>query len=190
MKKNRIVFILVLATVITFSVSSCEYQQNSSDDIQRRSQEKILAEGTAQTGMPAIVNFREKKILKDIIERRDQNGLSTYAYIYSSMLGKFTYLGPSIGYAIPAATQYTNPMKVITYDNTGGGNRLYAGTNPSTIPQADPNGLFSPATAEGSWVVMYDPVKKEALPQYFEERVDVLSYKLPARLVIGGYKDE
>jgi len=168
-----------LILFVIFITESCEQQPNS-DDIQRAQQEKILGEGTSQIGMPSVKNFRERKILKDVIERRDQNGLGTYTYVFSEITGKFTYLGESLGYPIPAATQFTNPQKTVK-------GAQYSIT---TIAQADPNGLFSPASAEGSWIVMLDPVKKEALPQYSESRLSTFSYKLPARLVVGGYKDE
>jgi hypothetical protein len=172
MKRILYYLTIVMIFITLSSASSC----NDSDDKQQVLQEKILEEIFAKCGMPAIKNAREKLLVKDILERRDQYGLVTYTYIFSQMQGKFTYIGESVGYAIPYATQYTNPMKQ---------NGSYG-----PIPQADPNGLFSPASAEGSWIVMYDPVQKEALPQYFEERLTVVTYKLPARLVIGGYEEE
>ncbi|HWQ60538.1 MAG TPA: hypothetical protein VN420_05355 [Candidatus Fimivivens sp.] len=48
-----------------------------------------------------------------------------------------------------------------------------------TIPQADPNGLFKPASADGTWVMMLDPVNKKALPQYIEPKIATFTYKLP-----------
>lgn len=180
MKTNPIKFIMgALVLFVMLTAEQCD-NPPSSDDIQRAQQEKILAEGTAETGMPSVKNFREKKIFKDVIERRDQNGLATYTYVFSEITGKFTYLGESLGYPISAATQYTNPQKTVDGYNH----------SITTIAQADPNGLFSPSSTEGSWIVMYDPVKKEALPQYSESRLSTFSYKLRAGLVMGGYKDE
>ncbi len=146
----------------------------TSDDIQRKDQEKILAEGTAQTGMPAIKNFRERKILKDIIELRDQTGLATYTYLWSDMQGKLVFLCNSIGYGIPYATQYTNPQKLSLsyYANNGGG------WVEGVVPQADPNGLFSPESAEGTWVMCKDPHGKEVRPLYIEPRIIVSQFKL------------
>jgi hypothetical protein len=172
MKKTLNYFVFMFSVVLLFT--ACEFTPNS-DDIQRRQQEVILKEGTASIGMPAIKNFREKRILKDIIERRDQDGLVTYTYVYSEMQGKYTYIGQSIGYGISAATQFTNPQK--------------SEYSTLALPQADPNGLFSPTSAEGTWIMIYDPAAKEALPQYIESRISVFTYKIPARLVIGGYKD-
>lgn len=136
----------------------------SSDDIQRRQQEVILKEATAQSGMPSIKNFRERKILKDIIELRDMDGLTTYTYLFSEINGNLIFLGESIGYGIPAATQYTNPEK---YEING-----------ATLPQADPNGLFSPASAEGTWVLLKDPNGKDVKPVYLEPRIVVSPFRL------------
>ena len=69
---------------------------------------------------------------------------------------------------MPCAMQFTNPMKVDRNSST------YL-----AIPQADPDGLFSPSSAEGSWVMMLDPEKKRAMPVYTEPRVVTLTFKLP-----------
>lgn len=171
--KKLLMIVIVLTSFALMSNSGCE---KTSDDTQRIQQEKILGEGTSAVGMPAIKNFRERRILKDILELRDQEGLVTYTYIFSEITGKYTYLGETIGYGIPYATQFTNPMK---------SNGSYG-----PLPQADPNTLFSPSSAEGTWIMMYDPVNKKTSPQYIESRVSVFSFKLRASLVIAGYEDE
>ncbi len=116
------------------ALTGCDDFRNS-DEKQRAQQERILQEGTAQTGMPAIKNFRERKLMKQIIEMRDQDGLVTYTYTVPETTGRPVFLCNSIGYGLPAAMQYTNPQK---YEMSG-----------ATLPQADPNGLFSPDSAEG-----------------------------------------
>ena len=140
--------------------------EESADDKQRVQQEQILQEGTAQTGMPAIKNFRERKLLKQIIEMRDQDGLVTYTYTVPETTGRPVFLCNSIGYGLPAATQYTNPEK-------------YVGTTGASLPQADPNGLFSPSSAEGTWVMCTDPNGSgKTRPVYVEPRVIVSPFKL------------
>lgn len=143
-------------------------ETQTSDSIQRDLQEKGLKEATAQTGMPALVNFRERKLLKQIIEMRDQEGLTTYTYLVAEMTGKLVFFGETIGFGIPYATQYTNPQK-LEYRTSHG---YY------TLPQADPNGLFSPTAAEGTWVLMKDPNGKDVKPVYVEPRIVVSPFKL------------
>jgi hypothetical protein len=149
---------------IIFLTLTAEECKENSNDVQRRQQETILAEGTKQVGMPAIKNFRERKILKDILELRDQDGIVTYTYLVAEQTGKLVYLGQTIGYGIPYATQYTSPM--------------YREYGPVALPQADPNGLFSPASAEGTWVLMKDPNGDKTLPVYIEPKIIVSPFKL------------
>lgn len=152
-----------LLAVLGLTLTGCI--EESSDSTQRAQQERILREGTAQTGMPAIKNFRERRLVKEILEKRDQDGLVTYTYTVPETTGRPVWLCNSIGYAIPAATQYTNPEK-------------YVGTTGATLPQADPNGLFSPESAEGSWVMCSDPQTGKTGPMYVEPRVITSLYKL------------
>lgn len=159
--KRKIYSVLLLMIVaVLFMADDCD----TSDDQQRRQQEVILQEATNQTGMPAIKNFRERKMLKDILELRDQTGLATYTYLYSDMTGKLIFFCDSVGYGIPYATEYTNPEKP-----SGG---QYA------IPQADPNGLFSPSAAEGTWVLCKNPNGNDVKPTYIEPRIIVSQFKL------------
>lgn len=157
--------------VLALALSGCKGGPlpKNSDDVQKDQQERILAEGTAQIGMPAIKNFREKKILKDIYELRDQEGLTTYTYVFNEFNGKLVFLGESIGYGIPAATQFTNPQKIAASLYEGG----YV-----ILPQADPNGLFSPDSAEGTWVLLKDPHSSKVSPIYVEPRIIVSPFKL------------
>jgi hypothetical protein len=155
--------------ILLFLLTGCN-SPPTADQTQTEQQEKILKEATAQTGMPSIINFRERKLLKQIYELRDQKGLITYTYIVAENTGKLIFLGESIGYGIPAATQYTSPSKIEYHGSQSGGNVV--------IPQADPNGLFSPSSAEGTWIMLYDKEKKEAVPVYVEPRIIVSPFKL------------
>jgi hypothetical protein len=146
------------------TVVGCE---ETSDTKQRDAQEQILKEATSQTGMPAIKNFRERKLMKQIIEMRDQEGLVTYTYTFPEVSGIPVFLCNSVGYGLPAAMQYTNPQKYLW---KGDGHMM---------PQADPNGLFSPESAEGTWVLCSDPSGKgKTKPVYVEPRIIVSPFKL------------
>lgn len=119
-----------------------------------------------QVGMPAIVNFQEKRILKDIIELRDKQ-ISTFTYIMD-MNGKLHKVCTSVGYGLPAATQFTNPQR-----QAGGAQGGYI-----TLPQADPNGLFSPSSADGTWVLCVNPKTGKTAPVYMEPRIIVSPFEL------------
>lgn len=151
-------FLTAIALACSFFLVGCE----DSDSTQRREQEVILKEATSQTGMPAIRNFRERKLLKMILEKRDQVNLQTYTYTYAEASGEIKFFCNSVGFAIPYATQYTNPQR---YDSG------------VSVPQADPSGLFSPESADASWIMCKTP-SGELQPVYVEPKVIVTTYKL------------
>jgi len=151
---KHILALVAVATVLT----ACD-QHESSTQIERRKQEELTMQAVTQVGMPSIVNFAEKRMFKDILELRDKN-VPTTTYLVG-MNNQLTKVCDSIGYGLPYATQYTNPSHV-----TGGGSAGYA-----VIPQADPNGLYSPASAEGTWVLCVDHKDGKAKPVYIEPRI-------------------
>ena len=46
------------------------------------------------------------------------------------------------------------------------------------LPQADPNGLFMPASAEGTWLMLINPKTNQPSPVYIEPRVTVSPFPL------------
>lgn len=158
-------------SLIVLLAAACHYRDDS-DTVAQRQQEVLLREANSQTGMPAVRNFRERKMLKEIIELRDQDGLVTYTYVWSPQQGKMVFFCDSIGYGFPAATQYTSPEKVVDAFPRS------AEFHPVIVPQADPNGLFSPSSAEGTWIVCKDPNGPATKPVYIEERITVAPFRL------------
>lgn len=167
-----IIFLVALAFIALAAatlLTGCHEDHNNADRIQRAQQERMLEEATSETGMPAIHNFRERKMLKMIYELRDQADYVTYTYIVGEYDAKLVFFCQSIGYGIPYATQYTNPERPDYEDHYG-----------ITLPQADPNGLFSPASAEGTWVLCKDPHSDDVKPVYVEPRLVVSPFPMDA----------
>jgi hypothetical protein len=162
-------------TIIAASLvlSACDLEPPAdSNKVQAEQQERILQEGTSQTGMPAIKNFRERKTLKMIYELRDQEGLSTYTYVVPEQTGKPVFLCDSVGYAISDATGYTNPDKVV---NAGS----YSDNGWMTMTQAEPNGLFTPDVSDANWVLCLDPKTSKPLPVFISSKIIVSAFRLP-----------
>jgi hypothetical protein len=136
-----------------------------SDKTMRAQQEQMTQQAMAQVGMPGITNFTEKKIVRQLYELRDKN-IATFSYI-PDLQGRLWHLCDSLGYGLPYGVQFSNPMKPINPDIS----------QTSTLPQAEPNGLFMPPTAEGTWVICAGP-KGEPQPVYVEPRVIVSPFKL------------
>lgn len=165
--KHKLIYIACAAILLC----GCDLETKDSNSIQAKQQERILQEGTAQTGMPAIKNFRERKTLKMIYELRDQEGLSTYTYVVPEQTGRPVFLCDSVGYAISDATGYTNPEKVMVSSVANG---VFG-----TMTQAEPNGLFTPDVSDANWVLCLDPKTSKPLPVFVSSKIIVSAYKLP-----------
>ena len=155
---------LLLVLPFVFALAACDEHPNSTQ-IERKKQEEMSLQAVQQVGMPSIVNFAEKRMFKDILELRDKN-TPTVTYLVG-MNNQLTKVCDSIGFGLPYATQYTNPQRV--YSDTHG----YG-----TLPQADPNGLYSPAAAEGTWVLCVDHKDGKAKPVYIEPRILVSPFPI------------
>ena len=157
---------LPLAALLT----ACIDDRESGTAIERRKQAELTRQGVESVGFPAVVNFAEKRMMKDILELRDRMQ-PTYTYIVD-MNGKFHKVCDSLGYGLPYATQYTNPQsRQVTTTSNGG-------ITSDIMAQADPNGLYSPASADGTWVMCLNPKTKKAEPQYIEPRIVTMTYPL------------
>jgi hypothetical protein len=141
-----------------FLLGACE-DINSADYKEREATKKMAAEAAMQVGMPGIVNFQEKRTLRMLYELRDNPAFRTYTYV-RDLNGQLHKLCDSTGYGIPYATQFSNPQRVV-----------YGDHGSVTLPQAEPNGLFMPSTAEATWVMCQDPGDKKVKPVYVEDRI-------------------
>ena len=156
----------------------------SADKRQAAETEKRLLEADKQVGMPDIVNFTERRLAKDILELRDQEGLTTYTYL-KSLDGTLVFLTESIGYGLPYSVQFTNP-EVEVYRRANGGH--------GTLPQADPNGLFMPPGLSATWLMMVDPATGDARPVYIEPQVTIVDKRSSAQrayeTIVSEFKEK
>lgn len=142
----------------------------TADQKQTEATARSMEEAERQIGMPAITNFQERRLAKMIFELRDQENLTTYAYLVS-LQGELIYLGRCIGFGLPYSIQYTNPERVAHQNNYNGGSF-------GTLPQPDPNGLFMPQGLSATWLMMLDETSGEARPVYVEPQIIVSPFPL------------
>ena len=156
-------------------ISGCDNVSSTPNADQRQAQatEQAMAEADRQIGMPAIVNFQERKLAKMIFELRDKEDLICYAYIVNHMTGELVFIGKCLGFGLPYSVQYTNPERMDTVD----GGASFA-RNPYTLPQPDPNGLFMPSGLSATWLMMIDPSTNEPRPVYVEPEILVSPFQL------------
>lgn len=165
---------LITTLVLALTLVACEPSPTKSTADQRQAQQtaQLTAEADRQTGMPAMVNFQEKKLLKSLYELRDQADLITYAYI-TTLDGRLVFLGQCVGYGLPYSTQYSNPERVVANRTFGNGGSIYG-----TLPQPEPNGLFIPEGLSATWLQMLNPETGDVLPVYVEQEIIVSPFKL------------
>lgn len=164
---------LLLLTFLSLNLSGCLEERkpvSQADHIQAQRTERAMAEADRQVGMPAIVNWQEKKNMKWIYELRDQEDLITYTY-YIDMNGKKHFLGKSIGYGLPYSTQFSNPQKLASERWHNGGGYGFG------MPQPEPNGLFMPEGLSATWVILLDK-KNEPHVIYIESEILVSPFKM------------
>jgi hypothetical protein len=160
--------LLSMLCVCCVALSGCVENVPSADKRQAQETKKRLLEADKQVGMPDIVNFTERRLAKDILELRDQEGLTTFTYL-KSLDGTLVFLTESIGYGLPYSVQFTNP-EVEVYRRMDGGH--------GTMPQADPNGLFMPDGLSATWILVKDPETGKARPAYIEPEISVFPFKI------------
>lgn len=171
MKMKNIVFLII--GLIALIMTSCDTSQKPSADKEQQVQtERAMQESNRQVGMPAVINFQEKKNLKWIYELCDQENLICHVYLFNEMKGEIgQYLGECIGYGIPYSTQFSNPQRL----ENGGYSGSYWAVG---MPQAEPNGLFKPEGLSATWIIMIDPSTKKPRPVYIEPMIIVSPFKL------------
>jgi hypothetical protein len=164
---RKVGFVMLVASVSLLIVGCWE---DSTDVKVAEKQETSLAEANRQVGLPAIVNFQEMKLMRSLYEVRDQANLLTITYIVD-LNGHLHFLTKSVGYPLPYGTQFSNPEHIV---------RKFGGRY--VMPNAEPNGLFMPPTAEATWVIARSDTG-ELLPIYVEERVITTLEKFPLKSV-------
>lgn len=147
---------LVAAVAGLGLLAGCPEKKYTADEAQAEQQESIVRDISAQTGMPNIVNARERKLLKMIYELRDQENLMTKTYMVARNTGELRFLCNSMGFPISDATGYTNPDRVMQKGQYGFG----------TMTQAEPNGLYTPDSSNAHWVMCLDKEKGKPVPTF------------------------
>lgn len=158
MKNLFKLFAIVVAAYFVLTAESCDNQPTTQEK-ESAAQDRLQAESNQSVGMPNIINWTRKRTYKEIFEKNDQPNFATYTYLVG-INNQHTPLCRSVGYGIPESEQFTNPSTVQDY----GGSSRYAF---EVIPQADPDGLYSSPSAQGTWVLCLEkggkvePVRSE-----------------------------
>lgn len=162
---------IILAALLS---GACEPMSDTVDSRQTRQQAASLDAADRQIGMPRIVHFTQRKLLKNAYEDMDQTILT---WVYTQGLdGRFVCIGQALGYGVPGGTQFTAGHRP-------SGNTETWGNESILMDQAEPNGLFVPGSADATIVDLIDPATGIAHTALIEPKVVTLPFKMPAQAV-------
>lgn len=169
----------IIAIAAIAALGACS-DPNSADRVESRQTATVAAAAAREVGFPAITNFYEKRLLKEIYERRDQADLTTYAYV-QGLDGKLTCLGQAIGYGVPYSTQFSNPQTDIRRNTDGTELRRES----YSMPQPEPNGLFTPDGLSATWLQLVAP-NGDIHVVYVEPTIVVSPFEITGPVVSAG----
>ena len=154
----------IIALAAFLSLTGCKADQPSADQKDSAQQETIADEAVRQVPLPTITNFAARRTLKAAYEAEDKQ-VPTYSYHFSAYHNCYVPLGGdahTFGYPIPGATQMTNPQ-VIGYARSQ--------AVVATLPQADPDTTFKPASENATIMLQLNKVTGHTDVTYSEPDV-------------------
>ena len=168
------------------ALAGCVQSSDPAAIRQAEATRKMTDQADRLTGMPAITNFAERKLLRDVYERRDRAG-PTYAYL-QGMDGRLSCLGRAMGYGIPYAAQFTAPKAlqwVSATDNDGQSSQH----STELMDQPEPNGLYMPDSAAATWLQILNPKTGKVDVVYVEPNLTVSPFRLSGPIVAHDCED-
>lgn len=169
MKMKHLAAIVICAPLLLANEGGCEQQpvKASAVEQERQSQNLQMEQFLRNQPVPSFDWSLERHMLIQLYTAR-QKATNTWSVVQSEYTGKILWQCPSIGFPLPYATQLTNPQQTVGHDYCGGN----CSVSMTSVAQQEPNGLFSPASADGTWVPCVDD-KGRITPVYEERKVTV-----------------
>lgn len=165
MNKKRPFAILgtvVLAATITMVAASCTSNTAASQDQSKVNNQLNTFEQTQPIPFNNWSQYRQTLI---DVEQAEIHGVATTSFFFNTGVQDPIKMCPSIGYAVSATSQLTNPTQV----SNGGQNPNTSNEN-VTIDQSEPNGAYT-GQSTGTYVVCVSPDGTKR-PDYWEGWVE------------------
>jgi hypothetical protein len=168
---NKLFLLPICAIALLANNGSCSSDTNPAAERQAEATRTAMDGADREVGMPRMVNYAQRKLLKNAYEDMDQ---TTLTYVYTQSIdGRFVCLGQAIGYGVSLGTQFTAPQYPQFVQM------------PNSIPdvtemmdQPEPNGLYSPNSGEATIVDLINPRNGEAHTAIMEPRVLTVPFEL------------
>lgn len=184
--KSRLAIGLALVVGLCGAGGSCSDntpERSSAATHEQDTQNRQMEQFMRNQPVPSFDWSLERHMLIQLYAAR-QRATNTFSVVQSDYTGKILWQCNSIGFPLPYSTQLTNPQQVVGRTFSTGGNGVAA----VAIGQQEPNGLFPPPTADGTWVPCVDE-KGKITPVYEEKHVTVFLRPVTeqnGQLVVSG----
>lgn len=163
MRKATLAGLLLAVPLLLANEGGCDERPSAAKQ-EQAAQDIQMQQFMRNQPVPSFDWSLERHMLIQIYAAR-QKATNTFTVVQSDYTGKIMWSCPSIGFPLPYATQLTNPSQLISrYD----GSVRVSGV----VGQQEPNGLFTPAAADGTWVPCVDE-RGRITPVYEERKVTV-----------------
>jgi hypothetical protein len=170
-------FLIPICAALLANNGGCSTDSDPAAERQATATRQAMNAADRETGMPRMVNYAQRKLLKNAYEDMDQ---TTLTYVYTQALdGKFVCLGQALGYGVSLGTQFTAsqyPQYVSNRDNA-------ATSGTFMLDQPEPNGLYSPSSGAATIVDLINPANGEAHTAIMEPNIVTVPFELPASAV-------
>lgn len=173
---SKAALFLLCSGLLIANNGNCSQDTNPAAERQAEATRTAMDGADREVGMPRMVNYAQRKLLKNAYEDMDQ---TTLTYVYTQGIdGKFVCIGQAIGYGVSLGTQFTAP----SYPQY-----VQMPQNISNVvemmEQPEPNGLYSPSSGEATIVDLINPKNGEAHTAIMEPRVLTVPFELDASAV-------
>lgn len=165
MRKFAALIMVLALSLSAFALTGCDESASTSTATTKEAEMVNQQDTIYLNGQP--VHIYDYSIPRDLFQQfydyQTKEAVNTYSII-SDINGNVYYEGPTMGYPIPYNSQLTNPEKTERHRGD------YEGGN-VTLPQAEPNGLYTSPTTNATIVMFIDSASGKLMPVYTELNV-------------------
>lgn len=174
--KRALFSLALVAPILLANDGGCTTDTDPASSRQAAATAQSMNSADRQIGMPRIVNFSQRKLLKNAYEDMDQTILT---WVYTQGLdGRFVCVGQALGYGVSMGTSFTAPEYPRYIYGEG-----QAASGTYTLAQPEPNGLYTPTSGDATIVDLVDPQTGQAHTAMVEPKVVTVPFRLPASVV-------
>jgi predicted small secreted protein len=144
-KRRAVIGLAVVVTVMMLAACNDSSGASTGDTLEHAQQKSATTQLVQNQPLPQIVRSQMRQNLIEI-ELAQATGVATTTFEFNQGVIDPIDSCPSIGVPIANTTSLSNPLQTEIHDGQ------YNGGN-TTIGQMDPNGVYSPASSSGTYIM-------------------------------------